>query len=151
MVIQQKLAKVKADSLAYQEAQGIFAQIKAGKSLDQAAKDNNATYAETEELSRNSFLPGIGNVPEFMGASFSLSPQNRLSPPIKTDQGSFIIEYISRIPINDSLFTSIKDSLASVVLQNKQTQVYQDWFTQLRKSAKIEDYRSEYFRESSAY
>jgi peptidyl-prolyl cis-trans isomerase D len=150
-VIQQKLSKAKADSLAYQEAQVIFAQIKAGKSLEQAAKDNNATYAETDELSRNSLLPGIGSVPEFMGTAFSLSPQNRLSPPVKTDQGAFIIEYVSKTPINDSLFASVKDSIASVVLQNKQTQVYQNWFAQLRESAKIEDYRSEYFRESSTY
>jgi peptidyl-prolyl cis-trans isomerase D len=150
-VIQQKLSKARADSLAYQEAQVIFGQIKAGKSLEQAAKDNNATYVETEELSRNSLVPGIGSVPEFMGASFVLSPQNRLSPPVKTDQGAFIIEFVSKTPINDSLFASVKDSIASLVLQNKQTQVYQDWFAQLRKSAKIEDYRAEYFRESSTY
>jgi peptidyl-prolyl cis-trans isomerase D len=150
-LITQKLSKAKADSLAYDEAQRIFAQIKAGKTLQKAAEDNNATYAETDELSRNSLLPEIGSVPEFIGTSFSLSPQNRLSPPIKTDQGSFIIEFVSKTPINDSLFASVKDSLASVVLQNKQAQVYQDWFAQLRKSAKIKDYRSEYFREQSVY
>jgi peptidyl-prolyl cis-trans isomerase D len=150
-VIKQKLSKTKADSLAYNEAQKIFAQIQAGKSLENAAKDNNATYAETEEFSRSSPVPGIGNAPEFIGASFSLSPQNRLSPPIKSDQGAFIIEFISKTKTDDSVFASIKDSLGSVVLQNKQSQVYQDWFAQLRKSAKIEDYRAEYFRESSSY
>ena len=150
-VINQKLSKAKADSLAYVEAQRIFAQIKVGKSLEEAAKDNNAMYAETEELSRSPSASGIGNVPEFIGTSFSLSPQNPLSPPIKTDQGTFIIEFVSKTRIDDSLFASIKDSLSSVVLQNKQTQVYQDWFAQLRKSAKIEDHRSEYFREETAY
>jgi peptidyl-prolyl cis-trans isomerase D len=149
-VIRQKLSKTTADSLAYNEARRIFPQIQAGKSLENAAKDNNAVYAETEEFSRSSVVPGIGSVPEFIGTSFSLSPQNRLSPPIKTDQGAFIIEFVSKTKANDSLFTSIKDSLGSVVLQNKQSQLYQDWFAQLRKSAKIEDYRAEYFRESSS-
>jgi peptidyl-prolyl cis-trans isomerase D len=147
-VIKQELLKTRADSLAYDEAQKIFAQIKAGKSLQKAAEDNNAVYAETEELSRNSLIPNLGSVPEFIGASFSLNQQNRLSPPIKTDQGTFIIELVSKTPINDSLFTSAKDSLSSVVLQNKQSQIYQDWFAQLRKSAKIQDYRS---REPGAY
>ena len=147
-VIKQKLLKTRADSLAYDEAQKIFAQIKAGKSLEKAAQDNNAIYAETEELSRNSLVPDIGSVPEFIGASFSLSPQNRLSPPIKTDQGTFIIELVSKTRIDDSLFTSVKDSLGSAVLQNKQSQVYQNWFAQLRKSAKIQDYRS---REQGTY
>ena len=150
-VIKQKLSKTRADSLAYNEAQKIFAQVQAGKSLENAAKDNNAIYAETEEFSRSSPAPGIGNAPEFIGASFSLSLQNRLSPPIKTDQGAFIIEFVSKTKTDDSLFASIKDSLGSMVLQNKQSQVYQDWFAQLRKSAKIEDYRSEYLREQSAY
>lgn len=150
-VIKQKLSKTRADSLAYNEAQKVFAQVQAGKSLENAAKDNNATYAETEEFSRSSLVPGIGNVPEFIGASFSLSLQNRLSPPIRTDQGAFVIEFVSKTKTDDSLFASIKDSLGSVVLQNKQSQVYQDWFAQIRKSAKIEDYRAEYFRESSSY
>jgi len=150
-LIKGNLSKAKAGSLAYDETQKIYTQIKAGKSLKKAAKDNNAIYKQTGQFSRNSFVPEIGNVPEFIGVSFSLNLQNRLSPPIKTDRGSFIIELVSRTRIDDSLFFSIKDSLGSVVLQNKQGQVYQDWFTQLRESAKIEDYRSEYFREQSIY
>lgn len=150
-VIKQRLSKNKVDSLAYVEAQRIYNQIRAGKSLEQAAKDNNATYKETDEFSRNSYVPEIGNVPEFAGASFSLNSQNRVSSPIKTDRGAFIIELASRTKIDDSLFLSLKDSLSSVVLQNKQSQVYQDWFAQIRNSAKIEDYRSEYFKEESVY
>ena len=150
-VIKRKLSKAKADSLAYAEAQKIYDQIKTGKSLKKAAKDNDVIYKETDEFSRNSFLPEIGRLPEFVGASFSLSPQNRLSPPIKTDRGTFIVEFVSRTTTDDSLFASIKDSLSSVILQNKQSQLYQDWFTQLRESAKIEDHRSEYFREQSVY
>jgi peptidyl-prolyl cis-trans isomerase D len=151
VVIRQKLSKAKADSLAYAEAQRIYEQIQAGKSLQKEAKDNDATYAETEEFSRNSFVPEIGNVPEFMGASFSLGSQNRLSPPIRTDRGTFIIEFVSKTAIDDSLFLSVQDSLSSMVLQEKQRQVYQEWFSQLREAAKIEDYRSEYFRESDVY
>jgi len=150
-VIEQKLRKAKADSLAYVEAQKIYEQIRTGKSLKKAAKDNEASYALTDEFSRNSFVPEIGNVPEFIGASFSLHSEDRLSPPIKTDLGTFIIEFVSKTPIDDSLFISIQDSLGSMVLRGKQVQVYQEWFTQLRESAKIKDYRSEYFRESSVY
>ncbi len=150
-LITQKLSKAKADSLAYVEAQGIYEQIKAGESLAKAAKDNDATYKETDEFSRNSFVPEIGNLPEFTGTAFSLNSQNRLSPPIKTDRGAFIIELVSRTAIDDSLFLSVKDSLSTVVLQDKQRQVYQDWYSQLRESAEIVDNRSEYFREQDMY
>ena len=150
-VIKQKLSKAIADSLAYYEGQKIYDQIKAGTSLKKAATDRNAIYKESVEFSRNSVFPEIGRLPEFVGASFSLNSQNRLSPPIKTERGTYVIEFISRTGIDDSLFLSMKDSLSSAVLQNKQSQVYQDWFTQLRESAEIEDYRSEYFREQSIY
>jgi peptidyl-prolyl cis-trans isomerase D len=150
-VIKQKLSKAKADSSAYDEGQRIYDQIKAGRSLKKAAADNNAIYKESVEFSRNSILPETGRLPEFVGASFSLTSENRLSPPIKTERGTYIIEFISRTGIDDSLFVSVKDSLGSVVLQNKQLQVYQDWFAQLRESAKIEDHRSEYFREQTVY
>ena len=150
-IIKQKLSTAKADSLAYVEAQRIYGQIKTGTSLKKAATDNNAIYKESVEFSRNSVFPEIGRLPEFVGASFSLNSQNRLSPPIKTERGTYVIEFISRTGIDDSLFLFMKDSLSSVVLQNKQSQLYQDWFTQLRESAEIEDYRSEYFREQSIY
>ena len=150
-LIKQKLSKAKADSLAYVEAQRIHEQIKAGKSLKKAAKDNDATYKETDEFSRNSSVPEIGNLPEFVGTCFSLNLQNRLSPPIKTDRGAFIIELVSRTAIDDSLFISLQDSLNSVVLQDKQRRVYEDWYTQLRESAEIVDNRSEYFREQDIY
>ncbi len=150
-VIKQKLSKAKADSSAYDEGQRIYDQIQTGRSLKKAATDNNAIYKESVEFSRNSILPETGRLPEFVGASFSLNSENRLSSPIKTERGTYIIEFISRTGIDDSLFVSVKDSLSSVVLRNKQLQVYQDWFAQLRESAKIEDHRSEYFREQTLY
>jgi peptidyl-prolyl cis-trans isomerase D len=150
-VIKQKLTKSKADSLAYEKAQSIFSQIKTGKSLKDAADQNNATYAEPAEFSRNSPPPGIGGAPEFIGTAFSLTQPNQISSPVKTDLGAFIIQLVSRSTPNDSLFAAVKDSLTWVALQKKQSQVYQEWFAQVRKQAEIKDYRSEFYRESGEY
>ncbi len=144
-VIKQKLIKSKAETLAYDKAENIFAQIKEGKSLKKAAEENNATYAEPAELSRNSFIPQIGNPPEFIGTAFSLTQPNQVSSPAKTNLGTFILQLMSRTTVNDSLFAAVKDSLTYVLIQKKQGQVYQDWFTQVKKEAEIKDYRSEYF------
>jgi peptidyl-prolyl cis-trans isomerase D len=149
--IKQKLAKLKADSLAYERAQGIFAQIRAGKSLKDAADQNNATYAEPAEFSRNSPVPEIGEVPEFIGTAFSLTQPGQISSPVKTTMGAFIIQLVSQSASSDSLFAAVKDSLTWVALQKKQTQVYQDWFAQVRKRAEIKDYRSEFYREAGEY
>ncbi len=146
-VIKQELIKSKAGSLAYDKAENIFAQIKDGKSLKKASEQNNATFAEPAQFSRNSFIPQVGNPPEFIGAAFSLTEPNQISSPVKTNLGAFILQLVSRSTVNDSLFVAVKDSLTSVLLQQKQGQVYQNWFAQVKKEAEIKDYRSEYFRE----
>ncbi|NIM96965.1 MAG: hypothetical protein GTO24_02415 [candidate division Zixibacteria bacterium] len=146
-VIRQKLVKIKADSLAYGKAEEIYAQIKDGKSLKKAAKDNDATFAEPDEFTRGSSIPPIGNPPEFIGKAFSLTDRNQVSSPVKTNRGTFIIQLVSKTALDDSLFVSVRDSVMTVLMQKKQTQVYQDWFAQVREEAKIEDYRSEYYRE----
>lgn len=150
-IIKYELSKTKANSLAYDKAENIFAQIKEGKSLKKAAEENNATYAEPEEFSRNGYIPQIGNPPEFIGTAFSLTQPDQISSPVKTNLGAFIIQLESRSSINDSLFAAVKDSVTGVVLQKKQAQFYQDWFAQIKKDAKIEDYRSEYFTDMGAY
>jgi len=146
-VIKQKLVKIKADSLAYDQAENIYSQVKEGKSLKKAAEENNVTFAEPAEFSRNSFIPQIGNPPEFIGAAFSLTQPNQISSPVETSLGAFILQLVSRSPVDDSLFVAVKDSLTSVLLQTKQGQLYQNWFAQIKKEAEIKDYRSEYFRE----
>jgi len=150
-VIKQKLIKSKADSLAFDKAENLFAQIKKGKSLKKASEDDNVTFAEPAEFSRNSFIPQIGNPPEFMGAAFSLTEPNKVSFPVQTNLGAFIIQLVSRSTINDSLFVAVKDSVTSVLMQKKQGQVYQDWFAQVKKEAEIKDYRNEYFRDVGSY
>ena len=62
-VIKGKLSKTKADSLAYNEAQKIYDQIQSGKALEKAADEYGAIYKETDQFSRNSSLPVIGNLP----------------------------------------------------------------------------------------
>jgi peptidyl-prolyl cis-trans isomerase D len=147
-VIKQKLARIKADSLAYEKAGELFKLIQDGKSLKRLAEENDAAvFAEPDEFNRTSSIPGIGSPPEFIGTTFSMTEPNQISPPVKTDRGSFIIQLVSRTSVDDSLFVAVKDSVTTVLIQRKQSQMYQDWFAQVREEAKIEDYRSEYYRE----
>ncbi|MFH1335787.1 MAG: peptidylprolyl isomerase, partial [Candidatus Zixiibacteriota bacterium] len=146
--IKQILSKDKADSLAHEKAQLIHSHIKAGKSLKVAAEQNNATYAEPVEFTVSSPPPEIKATPEFIGKAFSLISPGQISSPVRTGLGSFIIQLVSRSVPSDSLFAAVKDSISYVVLQKKQGQVYQDWFSQIRKHSDIKDYRSSYYRES---
>ncbi len=146
-IVRQRIIKSKADSMALDKATEIFAQIDAGKSLKKAAEENEAKFGETDQFARNGYIPQLGNPPELIGTAFSLTEPDQISQPVKTNQGSFIVQLVSRSAIDDSVFAAMKDSLSYVVLQNKQGQTYQDWFAQVKEKADIKDYRSEYFRE----
>jgi peptidyl-prolyl cis-trans isomerase D len=147
-VIQQKLARIKADSMAYDKAKELYKMIQDGKSLKKVADENDAAvFAETDEFNRTSSIPQIGNLPEFIGTAFSMTEPDQISPPVKTDRGTFIIQLLSRTAVDDSTFAAVKDSVTSVLVQAKQSQAYQDWFAHVREEADIEDYRSEYYRE----
>ncbi|MGB2803723.1 MAG: peptidylprolyl isomerase [Candidatus Zixiibacteriota bacterium] len=150
-VIRQKLTKIMADSLAYDKAEKIYAQIKGGESLKKAAEESDATYANPDGFARNSPPQQVGRSPEFIGAAFSLTEPKQLSPPVKASQGTFIIQLVSRTLVDDSLFAAVKDSISFVVLQQKQGEAYQDWFSQVKKQAEIKDYRAEYFRDVGSY
>ncbi len=146
-VVRQQLIKEKADSLAFDRANHIFTQIEQGTGLKKVAEENEARFGETEEIARNGYVPGIGSPPELLGTAFSLTQPDQISSPVKTSQGSFIVQLISRSTIDDSLFATMKDSLSYVLLQSTQNQTYQDWFAKVKEEADIKDYRSEYFRE----
>ncbi len=144
--IKQMLTKDKADSLSYERAQTIYSQIQAGKSLKVAAEQNKATYAEPDEFTANNPPPEIKSAPEFIGRAFSMTRPGEISSPLRTGVGAFIIQLLSRSAPSDSSFAAVKDSIRYVVLQRKQGQAYQDWFSQIRKKADIKDYRSSYYR-----
>ncbi len=146
-IVRQRIIKSKADSMALDKAREIFAQIDAGKSLKNVAEENEAKFGETDQFARSGYIPQLGNPPELIGTAFSLTERDQISQPVKTNQGSFIVQLVSRSAIDDSVFAAMKDSLSYVVLQNKQGQTYQDWFAQVKEKADIKDYRSEYFRE----
>jgi peptidyl-prolyl cis-trans isomerase D len=150
-VIRGKLSQTMADSLAYDKAQKILTEIKGGESLKKAAEESNATYANPEAFTRNSPPQQTGRSPEFIGAAFSLTEPNQVSPPVKARQGTFIIQLVSRAPVDDSAYVAVKDSISFVVLQKKQGEAYQDWFTQVKTQADIKDFRAEYFRDVSPY
>jgi peptidyl-prolyl cis-trans isomerase D len=150
-VIRAKLTQIHADSLAHDRAEKIHAEIMAGESLKDAAEQSKATYENPEPFTANSPPQQVGRSPEFIGAAFALTEPNQVSSPVKARQGSYIIQLESRTSADDSLFAAVKDSISFVVLQKKQGEAYQDWFSQVKKNADIKDYRAEYFRDVTPY
>jgi len=135
--------------LAYVRAEEIFNEMKVKNNFEKVASEFGRDVSQTEEFSRNSYLAEVKNSPEFKGAAFALAQKGQISPPVRTDMGTYVLKLLSRKEVEKENFTAVRDSLYNNLLIQKQNEVFSQWYSQLRESAKIEDYRSQYYRETA--
>ncbi len=134
--------------LAYDKGMKIFKEIKEGKDFVAVTKKYGEKVEDSGEFTRESYVPGIGQQPEFIGTAFALDRSNPISSPVKLTNGTYLLQLLSKSAVNDSLFQAERDSLALNLLRKKQSDFYTQWFENLKKKAKIEDFRDQYYRET---
>ncbi len=122
-------------------ADRVEAQIKSGEDLAQAARAESLQVTESPEFTQQSGVPGLGRDPEVVGAAFGL-PVGQVSEPIKTPRGWVILRVDERPDVDWAEFDKQKDQLRQTLLTQKQNQFYSAWLGDIRKKAKVEDYRT---------
>jgi len=130
--------------LTFKQAENIKA--KTGGDLTKAPSiDPKVTVTETGE-----FTPGSGSVPN-LGVDYDFTanvlklPLNKLSSPIRGNNGYYLIDVLSRTPFENSAFDAQKNTLMGSILQEKRNTFFQEWLANLQKSANIVDNRSQFF------
>lgn len=89
----------------------------------------------------NGFIPGLGRENGFIGALTGLE-LNKLSKPIETNRGIAVAVLTEKTGGAAEEFEKQKQTLRDQILQEKKTEVVQNWMTALKKAAKIEDTRN---------
>jgi peptidyl-prolyl cis-trans isomerase D len=144
--VQDRVRQEFADSLrvdqAAQAAQSLFSRAQAGTPLAQlATADPRVTYDTTDLFPRLGFPKGIGADPSVIGPLFA-GGQNGLFPRVLHGRtAAFILSVDARITPDKAQFEAQKMQQRQNLLQRKQSELMNDWLAQLRKNAKIEDYR----------
>jgi len=146
--VREALLNEKQMELAYEKGMNIYQEVLEGESFIKVAKRYDEQVKDSGEFTRNSSVPGIGKQPEFIGTAFALDQMNRISPPIKLTSGTFLLQLISKSEVDETVFQAQKDSLSLDLLRRKQVDFYTQWFENLKKKAKIEDFRDQYYRET---
>ena len=145
--IEKEVNTQKQSELVYQKAEKGYQELMQGKSLDQVALALGKKVETTKEFTRSGFVEGLGTVPEFIGAAFSLNENKRISSPVKSKRASYILEYVYKSAVNDSIFVKTKDSLTVDLSQREQSDIYNEWFNYIKDKAQIEDYRYQSYQE----
>lgn len=142
-VLVEEVRTEKRKELAFQKADEIQAEALKQNELKKASQKFEHEVKLTGEFSRNSYIAQF--TPEVMGAAFALIPEHKISPPIKTERGSYVLELVSKSDIDETAFESVKDSLKTEMLKQKKVETFQLWYTQLKEKAEIENYLDDYF------
>jgi peptidyl-prolyl cis-trans isomerase D len=119
-----------------------FAKVAAASSLESASKLMNMQVVATKAFTRVTGVPELAQEPEAVGAAFTL-PLHTVSEPIRST-GEVVVERVDdRIPANRAAFDAQKEALRSQALQQLRQQRVQEFLTNLRAVAKVDDKRKQ--------
>ncbi|OGC94870.1 MAG: hypothetical protein A2W25_14195 [candidate division Zixibacteria bacterium RBG_16_53_22] len=143
--IDTQLLREKRAEMAHQKGEALAGELSKGKTLDDIAAIAGKPIQETDYFSRVQFVPKIGSDPDFIGASFNLSPSNIYSKSVRARTGAYLIQYVDKQAADMSGFTAVSDSLVNSMADSKNRDLWNKWLNSLKQNAKIEDYRPSYY------
>jgi peptidyl-prolyl cis-trans isomerase D len=117
-----------------------FAKVAAGGSLESAAQLMNQKVLKPKPFTRVSGAPELTNLPEAVGAAFSM-PLDVVSEPIKAPGGVVVMRVDERKAANKAAFEAQKEMLRAQELQQARQQRVRDFLANLRAVADIDDNR----------
>ena len=119
-------------------------QVLSGRSLDQAAAEENLEVRRPEPFARNESVPNIGRRNAFVGAAFHLEP-GELSEVVTLPRGAYLIRALDKLGVDEDQFQDQREQLAQQLLIERQNEALQTWFAQIYDSADIRDNRHHFF------
>lgn len=140
--IRRRLIVEKKREQARQIGQAIVAEVRAGKSLEQAATERGLSVQTTESFTRSSFNTAFGQANAATGASFGV-PVGQVSDVVTTPSSLFIIRPISRNEADRAEFDEQKEVLRQIASMQLQQAALSRWMESLREDAEIIDRRRE--------
>ena len=143
-LIESELKKQKRKELAGELAKKLRAEIERGESMEVIAQRDSLEFKKTEPFTRNSFIPGIGRDPAFIGTAFGLEP-GEISEPVEGVRGYYIIKLLEKTAFDPEDYKTKAELIRQDLERRKQQQAFTQWFENIKKKAEIKDYRDRYF------
>ena len=123
-------------------ADSVASALKAGRSLEQIAKERGLTIFTVTGMTRAQPDPRLGAVPEVAGVLFA-APPGQVAGPIQALNGWYFARKDRVIPANPAAYDSVKSQLTTQILTRRQQLFFSGYLAQLRAQAKVHDLRSE--------
>lgn len=115
----------------------------AATSLEAAAQKHGLTVVRPRPFNRVSFVDGVGQLNEVIGAAFGL-PVGAVSDAIGIPTGVYVLRVEQRTLASRAAWEAAKEQQRTQLLQQLRQQRVQLFIENLRKTAKIDDRRREF-------
>ncbi len=123
-------------------ADRIEGRLKMGEDLTAAAAPDDVPVTSSVEVSRRTGVPGLGRDADAVAAALTRNAGEYTEEPVRTNRGWVVLKVDERPEIDWTLFEQQKEQVRQSLLQRKQSQIYNSWLLDLKRNAKIEDFRS---------
>ena len=114
----------------------------AATSLEAAAAEQGLEVTRSPMFNRISFVPGIGQGNEAIGAAFALAA-GAVSAPVATDDALFVIRVDRRVNADREKWAAQKQVQRTLLTRSLREERVRTYLEDLRASAKVEDRRKE--------
>jgi parvulin-like peptidyl-prolyl isomerase len=114
----------------------------AATSLEAAASERQLEVTRSGMFSRLSFVPGIGQGNQAIGAAFALAV-GAVSAPVATEDAVFVIRVDRRMNADREKWEAQKEVQRNLLTRSLREERVRTYLEDLRASADIEDYRRE--------
>ena len=135
-----KLSGKKAKKLRLE----ITNKIKTGKKFERIVKKMKLETKETDFITRESYISGLGPAEEFVDKCLSLEKEsNKITKPIKMQESWVIAKLDEYQDIDENKFALEKNDFKETLLSKKKEDKFNIWFTDLKTQAEVVTYTLE--------
>ena len=138
LVLQKKRAR------AAEVGRQIAAEVRGGKTLQQAAAARGLTVERAGPFTRVDPNTVFGQANAAIGAAFG-TPLNQVSQPVETTAGVFLVRPVARTQADRRAWEAQKEVQRAMATQRVQQGLYERWLNSLKERAEIKDNRDRMF------
>ena len=142
--IRNMIKREKQKELAEKAARQLRENIQIPDDFERLAEQDSIPVVETEFFALNGFVRNVGRDTDFNGVAFGLEV-DEVSSVINGARGAYLIKMVEKQEFDNTAFHNQKQSLMAELVQQKQRNAYNNWYTNLKENAKIKDFRYMFF------
>jgi len=120
------------------------AAVAAGAKGDEAAKRFNGTTGRADGVTRNGFIGSIGQDPNLVGRLMGMTA-GAWTPVLTGVPGAVLFHIDGHELPNEQEFQKMATQLRENLLAERRQVLFVEWMDSLRRTAKVKDYRENYF------